>query len=409
MLLKGKHSVSVDRGNICGIRRLKLNQVGCDMCGHDLPQLIHEENNIRMTRRDGQRCVDVKVSVCPRCGLVFLSPRMTSQELDTFYLNQLRRYPSVESENLGAAGRIEHAKYLLDRPEFVPMQPRRIMDVGSFDGLFLSYFQSAGWDVIGVEPDQAAAEFARNTYGQHTISSNFESVQPEAVGLFDLITMSHVLEHIESPREFLSKVRSLLKPSAYLFIEVPNLSKPFVSPFYSFFSFQHLFYFTPNSLASLLKASGFSVSELTEPPYAVIKVFARHDRMPESVSHDHQVEYEHAKTHIEDWKGERRVETDRLLRNLKGVLNTASDNNKRVAIYGAGYHTQSLSTLLGGWPECVVVLADDQPEKIGHLEHGLPIVPISGLVDMKIDTVIISSYTYQEMMAQRLRSMDSSK
>ena len=39
---------------------------------------------------------------------------------------------------------------------------------------------------------------------------------------YDLITTSHVLEHLRDPREMLLKLGSLLKTGGRLYIEVPN-------------------------------------------------------------------------------------------------------------------------------------------------------------------------------------------
>ena len=103
--------------NIC---RIRLHEVACDLCGCRSPGLVHEEDSILMVRRDGQFYIDVRVSVCPRCGLVFLSPRMTPEELEAFYRNQLRHYPSAEGDDLGTAGRREQASYLLDKHALFP-------------------------------------------------------------------------------------------------------------------------------------------------------------------------------------------------------------------------------------------------------------------------------------------------
>jgi len=388
--------------NIPDTCKVKLNTVTCNMCGYAPAELVHEEKNIMIARKDIRNYVDVNVSICPNCGLTFLNPRMTSKEINLYYKNQLRRFVSCERKDFSKNGRLEQAVYLLEKYESSGRPPGRIIDVGSFDGLFLSYFQDRGWDVTGIEPDEESAEFARNKYGQNTITANFEDVKSEETGRFDIISMSHVLEHIEHPKEFLHKAKSFLNKDGYLFVQVPNMSKPFVSPFYSFFSFQHLYYYTPVSIKSILKTGGFSTLEIINLPYSAIRILANLSENPDDMpSFSNHLEYERSKAVIKEWEKNRNIETARLKAYLDSIFKDAKAKKQRIGIYGAGYHTQSISAVVGGFPECVAAIAEDHPAKLGCSETGLPAVSLPELKDMGVDTIIISSYTYQEMMAKK--------
>jgi hypothetical protein len=74
---------------------------------------------------------------------------------------------------------------------------------------------------------------------------------------FDLVILSHVLEHVAAPRAFLGLVRGKLAPLGALFIEVPNqdyLHKLSLGT--------HLLFFSPTSLGFLLESAGFTVEHL---------------------------------------------------------------------------------------------------------------------------------------------------
>lgn len=388
--------------NISDVHKVELEVVACDMCGYTPAELVREEKNIAITRKGAGSRVDVNVSICPNCGLVFLSPRMTSKEINLYYKNQLRRFAACERKNFSENGRLEQAAYLLKKYKASNKLPGRIMDVGSFDGLFLSYFQNNGWEVVGVEPDEESAEFARNEYGQKIITSNFEDVKSGETGRFDIISMSHVLEHIEHPKEFLHKARSLLNKDGYLFMQVPDMSNPFISPFYSFFSFQHLYYYTPVSIASILKKGCFRTLEITSLPYAAIRIFANLSGKPYDLSDfSNHLEYERSKAVIKQWEKDRDIETERLKAYLNNIFKCAEARKQKIAIYGAGYHTQSISAVIGKWPACVIAIAEDHSVKLGYSDAGLPVVSLSELKEMGVDMIIISSYTYQEMMARK--------
>jgi hypothetical protein len=74
---------------------------------------------------------------------------------------------------------------------------------------------------------------------------------------FDLVTMSHVLEHLSDPRTYLVQIRERwMTPDGYLMVEVPNL--------FSHYSVElsHLVLFSSNTLRKLLSHAGFEVLRL---------------------------------------------------------------------------------------------------------------------------------------------------
>ena len=71
--------------------------------------------------------------------------------------------------------------------------------------------------------------------------------------------MVHVLEHIGQPLKILSKVRELLKQDAIFYIEVPNLNTPYRNLNKEYFQIYHNYYFSEQTLESLLIKSGFEI------------------------------------------------------------------------------------------------------------------------------------------------------
>jgi len=74
---------------------------------------------------------------------------------------------------------------------------------------------------------------------------------------FDVILMSHVLEHIEDPAAELHAMHAVLKPHGTIFIEVPNMSGHRKLPIDD--NRSHLHFFTTSSLARLLAQEGLEV------------------------------------------------------------------------------------------------------------------------------------------------------
>ncbi len=79
--------------------------------------------------------------------------------------------------------------------------------------------------------------------------------------LFDLITLSHVIEHVHYPIDLLRACHRLLKPGGVLWLETPNI-KSYGHRFYGRFwrglePPRHLVIFSPSGLFSILNDTGF--------------------------------------------------------------------------------------------------------------------------------------------------------
>jgi SAM-dependent methyltransferase len=77
---------------------------------------------------------------------------------------------------------------------------------------------------------------------------------------YDVITLYHVLEHLEDPSGTLAGLKPLLRPGGYLIIEVPNVECTCGDPAHRF-HFAHLYNFNPAALAALARTAGYYVLE----------------------------------------------------------------------------------------------------------------------------------------------------
>jgi SAM-dependent methyltransferase len=80
----------------------------------------------------------------------------------------------------------------------------------------------------------------------------------------DIVSLFHVFEHLSKPLEYLKKIKSTLKKSGKIIIEVPHANDALISLFdlkefkdFTFWS-EHLILHTRNSLELYLKAAGFT-------------------------------------------------------------------------------------------------------------------------------------------------------
>jgi 2-polyprenyl-3-methyl-5-hydroxy-6-metoxy-1,4-benzoquinol methylase len=132
----------------------------------------------------------------------------------------------------------------------------RCLDAGSSSGEFVYLLSKRGFDARGVEANLPYAKYSQKELGISVSISPFSEYESDEK--FDLITMFHVLEHLEYPVRDLCCLAGFLKPGGKLVIEVPNILYPNMA-----FSHKwhpgHLFSFTDQSLSMLLQKSGFKV------------------------------------------------------------------------------------------------------------------------------------------------------
>lgn len=141
-----------------------------------------------------------------------------------------------------------------------PEPGQKLLDVGCGNGDFLSIAEEIGWQVKGVEPDIKALEVTRSR-GLEVIHGSLDEIVYSRE-LFDVITMSHVIEHVHNPLTFVELAYECLKPGGILYVDTPNIgsvsAKRFGSNWRGIETPRHLVIFSQVGLESALKVVGFS-------------------------------------------------------------------------------------------------------------------------------------------------------
>lgn len=112
-------------------------------------------------------------------------------------------------------------KEKLLRRTFPDRHSGRLLDIGCGMGGFLLAGRRLGMQVVGVEPSAAHSKAAVTLFGLDVRTGYFD--RNRFSGNFDLIILSHVIEHIYLPQAFLDDVTSLLAPGGALLVATPNV------------------------------------------------------------------------------------------------------------------------------------------------------------------------------------------
>ena len=146
---------------------------------------------------------------CDECALVFSNPQVDESVV-------LDEYREGGSNDLWVDVLTSPRQLELDREKFAEildeLEPHRgdgrLLDVGTSIGLFLRLALDRGWTGRGTEFGQRALAYARDELGLEVDDTPIEAID----GVYDVVTVLSVLEHVNRPREFLGHVSRLLRP-----------------------------------------------------------------------------------------------------------------------------------------------------------------------------------------------------
>jgi SAM-dependent methyltransferase len=212
---------------------------------------------------------------CQSCGLGVLSPMPDADEVPSLYaLESYYTHGESHIQNRAPAGLdkiLTKFAWLADnsRPfdvgEMAGVLPpgSSICDVGCGDALYLKEFKSLGFQVIGVDPDRSARARADES-GIQVLEGTAEQL-PECLAnqSFDLVIMTHSLEHCRDVRRAMANAYRLTRRGGVCYIEVPNCAAEHFRTFTicseMFDAPRHIYFFTPASLKQLAQHVGYGI------------------------------------------------------------------------------------------------------------------------------------------------------
>ncbi len=186
------------------------------------------------TRYDYQRCV--------ACHFVFQHPLPSLEKIAAFYPDEycvyeehsrLRSVSSIRKSILKKYYGYSHLstsafndlvspvlKLFNQKFEVSYTKNGKLLDMGCRNVRYLDGMKKLGWQTQGVEFNSSAAEVCKlsslTVHHGDLFSAHFDS------NTFDVINVSHVIEHVPNPLAFFNELARVLKPKGLLVIKTPN-------------------------------------------------------------------------------------------------------------------------------------------------------------------------------------------
>ncbi len=252
------------------------SSIPCNLCGSG------DAEQIRTKDRHG---APLRSVICRQCGLVWTDPRPAPEQVREFYAQEYRLdfkgtyQPKPKHTYRSGKVALDRVQRLRD----VLKPGMRILDVGAGGGEVVYVLRAMGYDATGFEPNEGYARYAAEVLGL-PVRQGFHQdclVEPESQ---DVVTMFHMVEHLEGPFEALQNVYAWLRPGGLLVVEVPNVEAVCQQP-HTQFHRGHLYHFNLPTLEKTGERAGFSVvSRFTSADGGNIMVVLRKTSRPVSAS-----------------------------------------------------------------------------------------------------------------------------
>lgn len=360
----------------------------CPVCSCNKSVNVNSMNDFQFyTDDDNKSFVDINNVMCVNCDTVYMNPCFSDLGFSELFKEAGNSY-GMSSERPDEIINFLYENNLIGKNT-------RLLDLGCGSGNFINKLKG---DIIclGVDIDQPSIDYA--------ISINSDDNKKFLCRKFDdlhfdfkpnLITLFHVLEHLNDPLSVLKNIYKICEINSILIVEVPTLENGFTNDLMSFFSPQHLTHFSYKSLINSIYLSGWNIEKIHQcENYNGTRIVAKKADIIQSELCDFDLNiYQSLMGHINN-----------INYNYQKILDSIESNY--VVIYGGGVHLEKIyQTFTNFFDERKrFIIIDGDNLKIGKKWRGINIYhpDIINELDISNCQFLISSYQHQEIMYNNL-------
>ena len=245
-----------------------MKHSNCPICGFHV--VFPQCNTVPYPSKNASNAMPKKIIFCAHCGLGIAEPMASDEALDRLYRESYywsKVKPIVLPRRQPVFLALAHSRWTLIESHLNKRNEKshgfRILDVGAgFGYLGVVAANSLGAalaEYVAVEPDpnvRSAIELAWVELGNDRKLATFAELG-QVEGKYDVIALSHVLEHVKAPLRMVIDARSFLSNDGLLFVDVPNRDDLFKVDV-----FPHILFFSPQSLKLLMELANLTILDL---------------------------------------------------------------------------------------------------------------------------------------------------
>lgn len=260
----------------------------CEICGNKNFKFLFKGRDKLLNITNKQ----FNLVKCRRCGIEFLNPQPSNKELEKYYSSdKYYSFKSIDKDSFKLRLKIFLYKLYFTKNNNYPLKLLfspikfmirstiikkniKLLDVGCGTGEFLHEMQQLGLNIYGIEVGEIDESADLNIKNTNLLDAKYSD------NYFDLITMNHVMEHINCPSETLKEIHRILNTNGKFIIGVPNINsianKLFKKNWLSYDIPRHLFNYSDELMINILRKHKFKIVNIrynSRPTQFVMSIY----------------------------------------------------------------------------------------------------------------------------------------
>ena len=228
-----------------------MNKVKCPLCS----------NFEHVKEVSYNKLFDNKIYLCSDCPISFDNPMPSLEELDEYYGRESDIRHKGERSSFTKAHKLKRWRRAYEQYDYIKQYFKKdssdllFVDFGCGLGNLISLLSKSQYRVIGIEPNIEYRKNAPINIRNHIFG---DLIEADVKNSDVVLILSHVLEHLNDPSEFLDHLLKHLKVK-YIFVQQPLIQMGYIDYLIKKKKLggEHIIMFSENSLNNFFKSKNF--------------------------------------------------------------------------------------------------------------------------------------------------------
>ena len=396
------------------IKILKEFNMQCRFCKTELEHVFIDlvnspPSNSFLTKEqlgEPETFYPLKVYTCHNCFLVQIDEYKKS---DAIFNSEYAYFSSYSTSWLQHAK--QYTSLMVDR--FKLNSGSQVIEIASNDGYLLQYFHEKEIPVLGIEPTKNTAKVAIGK-GIDTVVDFFGVRLAQELAAkdnrADLLLGNNVLAHVPDIVDFVSGMKTVLKPQGVITMEFPHLMQLVENNQFDTIYHEHFSYLSFGTVQRIFRSQGLELFDVDEIPThgGSLRIYAKHAEDKgkelslnvEALLNKEKISGLTSLPYYNDFQAKALAVKLELL----DFLIAQKKNGKKLAAYGAAAKGNTLLNYCGVKNDIIDFVVDANPHKQNKWLPGshIPVVHEEYLKKIMPDYVIVLPWNLTNEITDQL-------
>jgi SAM-dependent methyltransferase len=195
----------------------------CPVCGNARARAIGQ---LRTNFRGDLSCADWTFAQCRDCGLLYISPEPSPADLRTIYVESGQFDDPVYTDRgrvaLMSAYMDGCFRRILERSGHIESDSVAVLEVGAGLAWMCRAAKSINHDNVTIAQDISPEAISKCPWVDLYVLGNVLDARIDDRAPYDVISLTHVVEHLVDPLSVIRRCKSLLRRRGVIFVTAPH-------------------------------------------------------------------------------------------------------------------------------------------------------------------------------------------